>query len=1128
MIKKTYYVSVIGNDKLLQMDIFDMFNQVDFMTSLTHILRSPPEYIKIISVKSNIIYTFSVFDYLASFTFNKIHFASFQKICLEIQSKITNLDIKTIFLLWLREYDLMEIRSNNKIVQQIIDEYKIHMAMFELEEELTQFSKQITDLLDYQEHTYDKLVQRIEVINSHTCADNVMIPFTTKKIRMSLKISNPHSLYYFMDHIELTNDWIAIAYRDLIRSDYPIEGEDIFDERDANVLMIYHQDLEQFIEIHYTEVVSILEIILDIKPLEDTNHIYDYVKNIIGDVAIMGMPNTLSVSGVFYIKHKMFDKLIFQDFIMNDTIANQYFFINELEKATKYGDNIYIHFEDYITASLINSTNDPTPKPSSLIHYQGRYVKVNVVRAKPMGSSFFQTTSTSHVDRFQNILCAIFNRFYDLFETYQPLYKMIVPTVPFKILEKTTIVEKPITNFADKYKYVFKSIGYKTSCRPKSRIPTIITKAQAKAKKNPLTVILFPKENDPNLDIPREYLTCSDPNFPFPGITVPAGGGVHVPCCFNKNPVTSKAFREYYANEKMETSKSGSEHIKSESQIIKTFGDIGKLSYQVLTFLLCLLPDMTFYRMGTIDSTNSILHSLNHMKGLAPKTDEQIRKDIYEFFKNNVDVCSQENPSKTPKMILHEMMDENIYFDPRNYIRLLETYYDANIIIFSKTKKAEDVHLLIPHFKGFYRQYTWNEKKPFVFLFEHWGTSPDRYTRRRFPVCEMIVSQSPNHSAFQLRGKQLDDLSVFYKQYYMLSPLPLFAPRLDSQDIHSQIIDDWGKMRGIIYEIGVNKYIYMESVDPLPPLYIETTQDVVLTTPTIELLRAKMKSIEIIEKIQYNNKAYVQCRYLGLLWKIQVKSLSELKKVDEPYLLWEPTEKIPSVFSFEKRLARVVVDYILYLYSKFPNNDVDEFLKNHTSIIQGYKYPTEISELIDENPEIMKDNMLILYSASLRQRLRFNVKHALLYDKDRLDKYKTIVSLPNFWESPFDFVNWKEIRYISRTADPFSKQITVDQIPFNDIFKDKGYWYDKEQGVVMYRKVKDVDEAIAMTIFWNRFKYIPSFELTEMATSNNIEIYTMTNGEWDKPIEKKDNTESVLIGLNKKGTVYVLLYKIDI
>jgi hypothetical protein len=181
-----------------------------------------------------------------------------------------------------------------------------------------------------------------------------------------------------------------------------------------------------------------------------------------------------------------------------------------------------------------------------------------------------------------------------MYESYQPLYQEIIPSFTLKKLDKTEIVEKPITNFADKYKYVFKSIGYKTSCRPKSRIPTIITKEEAKAKKNPLTVIIFPKENDPNIDIPREYLTCTDPNYPFPGITIPAGGGVHVPCCFNKNPVTSKAFREYYANEKVVTVKTGSEHIKSESQIIKTFGDIGKLSYPVLTFLLSLMPEMSF------------------------------------------------------------------------------------------------------------------------------------------------------------------------------------------------------------------------------------------------------------------------------------------------------------------------------------------------------------------------------------------------------------------------------------------------------------------------------------------------------------------------------------------------------
>ena len=1129
MIKKTYYVSVVGNDKLLQMDVFDIFDQNDFIIVLAHTLRSSPEYFKILSVKSNIIYTFSILDYLASFTEKTLDVLFFKKIYSEIISKVTDIDVKTIFLLWLQEYDMMEIGSNFQVIQEIIKTYKINMAVDDVDKEMQKFAKDMDDILNYQEKKYNRLRNRIDILNGYSCIENTVIPFTTKKIRISIKISNPHSLYYFLDNIELTDEWFALAYRNLLRSNYPIENEDIFSERDVEVLIIYHKDLEQLIELHYTNVESVLEIILDVKPFENMDDIYKYVQEILGNIILIGSPNTLSVSGVFYIKQKMFDKLLFQDFLMNDIVARHYFYINELEKATKYGDNIYLHFENYITASLINNTNDPSPKPVSLIHYQGSYVKINVVRAKPMESSFLQSSSISHVSRFQEILCAIFDRFYDSYNTYQPLYKEIIPSFTIKTLDKTEFIEKHITNFADKYKYVFKSIGYKTSCRPKSRIPTIITKDEAKAKKNPLTVILFPKENDPNFDIPREYLTCSDPNYPFPGITVPAGGGVHVPCCFNKNPVTSKAFREYYANEKVVTVKTGTEHIKSESQIIKTFGDIGKLSYPVLTFLLCLMPDMKFYRMGTIDSSNSILHSLNHMKGLPLKTDDEIRKEIYNYFKGNLDVCFQENPTKSVNMIDKDVKDPTIYFDPRYYLRLLEVYYNANIIIFSKTKKAEDIHLLIPNFKGFYRKYAFDKNKPFVFIFEHWGTSPDRYTKRKHPICEMIISQSPNHSAFKLHNKQLEDLNIFYRQYYMISPIPLFVPILNNNThIYSQIIDDWGKMRGILFEIGVERYIYMESNQPLPPLHIKKDKQIdMIIIPTLEFLQAKMNPLEILNRVEYNGKKYIQCRYLGIIWKIQVKSPIEFQKIDKPFLLWEPTEKIPSILSFEKRLARVIVDYVLYLYSKYPNNDIDDFLKKHTRIVNGYKYPTNLSEIINENPEIMQDDVLILFSQSLRQKLRFNIKHSILYDNDKLQKYKTFTFLPNYWESPFDFFNWKEVRYVSRT-DPFSQDITVHQISFNDISNEKGYWYyrDEFQGLTepfMYRKIKDIDEGIALTIFWNRFKYIPSFELTKMTSDKEINVITNINGKWDKIYEQQENVEPIFIGINKKGTLYVLL-----
>ena len=44
-----------------------------------------------------------------------------------------------------------------------------------------------------------------------------------------------------------------------------------------------------------------------------------------------------------------------------------------------------------------------------------------------------------------------------------------------------------------------------------------------------------------------------------------------------------------------------------------------------------------------------------------------------------------------------------------------------------------------------------------------------------------------------------------------------------------------------------------------------------------------------------------------------------------------------------------------------------------------------------------------------------------------------------------------------------------------------------------------------------------------MTSDKEINVITNINGKWDKIYEQQENVEPIFIGINKKGTLYVLL-----
>jgi len=1142
MKKQIYYYYVNDSSQPIPFEAYDI---MDFNTIISFSLKTPPQYIKILSQRDNILSVFSILDYLVTLNqpFSLVSFNIFlSHIQQYIQVPTDTLSITTILWLWFRQFSPDEIQQPTEL-EPILSKYDIPIDSSNILEEYQDWTLQFDQELEDISNSYDEMVNRINTLLQYPCPLDDITPFTTRKTRVQFFANYTHSLFHLLDNSTLSENWIVGIHSSIIRvhrsvflteqkEQYIEQFEEIFSQDLSNTLLFYANDLDQSISIS-KHANNSLHILLDIQPFEDIGDIRTIIEQVLG-IPIEKEYKTISVAGTFYIKNTLFEKLIFQDFIMNDEIASYYFYINELEKATRFGENVTLHYNN-TSAILINSTNDTSPLPPILSYFRGNYIKINITK-----------TEGQSINHFQEILCIILHRFKSLYTEYQSLYTTLLPNLPtFPSLEYDISSTEDLTNFSIKYKNVFKRTGYKTSCRPKSRVPTIISSTEAR-ELNPLRVIKYPKENDENIDIPSEYLTCKDPEYQFPGIVSLSGGSLFVPCCFNKNPRSSRAFLEYYSGETRPEPR-GTDHLKSETQIIKTFGDVGRLPSIIHKFMIALNPTTIYFRSGTIDSPNSILYSLYEMTN-RPRPTSNIRQELIDYFGTNLSVCLQENMDRSITEIMNDLSNDTTYLDPRRYIRLFEIFFNVNLILFYKSKKTEMIEIMTPNFQLFPIRYDFDVKKPFVFLYEHWGTSPDRYTKRSFPVCEIIFSSVPTKTfQFTFTSQQSKHLTEIYRTIFNLYPLLQNTPILPTKkEMESQSIDDNGKMRGLFIRIPfINKLCYFENTQPLPPIYIPN--EIQLTTLTSiyipRLQEINIPNMTLSRLLQYESKKYAIFQYLGYDWKIEIRApnSSDFQRINLPLLVSKPPLSISPRHSFpninKQQLSRILIDYTLYLYSKFsfPSLNFNSFFQKHTIITPNYIYPKTFSEMINENPLIynLEKELLILDSKETKEKLSFQIQYYLTYEYDVLETFHTNTILPHFWKVPYDFQNWREMYYTNVFERLFKHNDVVyalDQHSLSLLQKPKGYWYEYKELPIKewnypfrYVKVEDEQEAIALTLFWRKYRYIPSYKIGMIETENKKEFY-YSQGKWDRPNDfdvMKD--EPIFIVRTDESHYYVLL-----
>ena len=315
--------------------------------------------------------------------------------------------------------------------------------------------------------------------------------------------------------------------------------------------------------------------------------------------------------------------------------------------------------------------------------------------------------------------------------------------------------------------------NYSRQCQPKFQ-PRIVNDEEAEQLQDEdKEVMKYPKPDA--YGDPRNYVCDRPENIAskhiYPGVKVNNYNQQHIkkypvlPCCYTKPQNTTKAWREYY--DKTPAAQQSDAHDQTDGgqdtdqgpvlgRIIQgvkflQIDQMGELPQNIKKLLESYDDDYKYYRRGIslVGSPNSFLEcclqlfdiDFQETFGVGKQT---TRDELNEFIiakrvelarNSKLETIRQENYEFSVEEIYTNILNQNIYFDPHRYIRLLEDKYKINIILFSRINQPDGTFTIPHHSMNYLR---WNQQyEKTIMIYEHSGS--DEVDATDFPHCELIV-----------------------------------------------------------------------------------------------------------------------------------------------------------------------------------------------------------------------------------------------------------------------------------------------------------------------------------------------------------------------------------------------------
>ena len=707
------------------------------------------------------------------------------------------------------------------------------------------------------------------------------------------------------------------------------------------------------------------------------------------------------ITAIFYFPEFRVDTYVFSDLVMNDKVFSRLITIDESVKATKkkgeYGQPwLYIHFNHpsigHVSASIAQKLvdrSDPEMRDQDLeIFEHGRpYIRV---RATAMNKASMKG--------FQEVLSKLFV----LYETNYPeiveAYQRFIPDFGTVYEEAAPLKKKVHELLAPK---VFVK-NYSRNC-PEYRIPTIVDSEGDGVMKYPRDSSELNDPPYPSDGVSQHYYSCMNTEYPHIGLQknkLPENRDAYpyVPCCFKTEQMGKPGgyYRHYYFGDPIESREKKQQDLIVTNKFLDS-GKYGVLPDELIKFfdLLDMSYEGKYIRIGVSKTPSSFLQAvmtaLGHGSDIDGIRQELAGPSIVPMGRQ----CAYELESK---QLSEKILDKQSYFDPSLFVQLLEGYFNCNIFLFNSSG------MFLPNFRqNYYRN---NIEGPCVFVYEHWGSESDH---AQYPQCELIGKWGVKEVQYYFDKSEgiaqsaMDIFRVMNNSYALSKQVRDVTFALpETIKVTGQGIDSYGKTRRL--ECTYGKIAFTVLTDPIPPMPVPEVSVKPVNPCPLETCLSVFGPIseEGMKQTIHNgmvSEIVLVVRDITLAIPVIPEApLDDLPVSDESIHYIETSERKESkleMYNRNKKLARYIFEYALWLFSKFiqdqqlqviGDKELAQFAAQKIVIDPRFSYG-KVEKRFSMDSGVMKGGKLAVQNEETLRRIMYAVKLYSMQDIRSLSTY---------------------------------------------------------------------------------------------------------------------------------------------
>lgn len=988
---------------------------------------------------------------------NKSTFKKFLKTAIDY---FTVRSIAEVWLLKDKENEEQKFLNYQEMKEEVKDQLDIDEYIKNIKKhkkEIEQEKRILKEKIKEKDKIYTKIIEREE---------QPYIPFIKKGYSLLLQTTIVNrSLDFIFNEMECTDNVPYFCYKNLckIKKTFSIDKAKKWNETYDDRILLKIKSESGFVDGFFILKDENLQFIID-STIGTIDSIKSIVSEVVEEITFTEQSET-NIRGLIIFPKQYIIKFIMSDLIMNNKNISFFLSVDEKDKATTKKTGLLLKYKggginrDSSCNMICKEINRNDIDTKELFKYDKEKTTKEGEKFVRISISNFKDIAT--VNRFIYLFSKILTIYKEEEKPIISEYKKFIPDIKSFITLDNVIVEKKET-LQQKAPLVFSS-NCTRRCG-KQRLPVILSTdeiEQLDKSDEYKKYITYPKENHfdtitfDNEDIEREYKTqynyyCGgNSEFPYIGLVERKDNDEddenyhhYIPCCYKTESKAKTNLDEYFFGKGDKNSKLNQLVIKTIHRLLNpslsyTKKNLGFIPLNLRFFFQTFYVGDTeceFLRMSAIEKSNSSFHSFLSCVQTATKKNITI-KEFYIALQENYDIDLDEMEKL--------FRDENIYMDPRRWIRLLEFYYQCNIVVFSYHNNNNHFATYVqPRYKGAYLQYEPLYENTIYILENH------EYNKVR---CELLIMKKDNKFTYMFNHKVNKFITQFYlepskKKLIKYSKIP------PSNFVYKfQIVDSYNKTRGFITESDI-----VLLCDPIPPINLPLksidTIDIENNIKNKEL-RGFLKKLHLDEP---HIKNILEFKYGMFTIKIKDEKVDLLKDTINEYINI-------------KKISHILGEYFIYrfscfcfekTYTEYTIENIKEFIDNFVKVTSDVSYKILPSSLIKEKRMktygyINDEKKIIIENNETLKRLICLLRLCISNNIKKVETYCTKKEFDYFYESITDFKK-SETSYLFYLSDIVNIQI-INPIVYST-FQPFSYYYLRfENKLFFVEEIKDMN-----------------------------------------------------------------------